>query len=259
MALVTVTARRLLADAVRNSGRRSTVQLPEEFARTPSPDDPAPALIDLFQRGEVPLKLYLTLLMLTRKGPPHELYKARPDYYWAEMLGYEELDEADPVLGSGTRRVKRAMMSLHAAGYIVRTPRPGYPPHLEVRHPTEPARAPYITLPLELWSGGWINVLSARALVAYICLRLMLPGEPDDVGVHISRWDRGRLHVKDDTWQRAVKELESHNVVRTERRRVAADRWTSDLTLRKMYYLNNDHLMSNEVQPSALSHAEQGK
>ncbi len=248
MGSVTPTAMRLLEDAVKKSGRRSTVQLPEEFARTPGRTDADPMLADLFRRGELQLKLYLTLVMLTRKGPPHELFRMRPDHYFSEMLGYDELDDADPVPGPGTRRVRRAMAQLHSGGYIVRTAQRGRSPNIEVVHPPgSTTAAPYITLPLELWSQGWIIVLSARALFVYTCLRLMLAGKPDDQGAHVTTWDRRRMHVKDDTWQRGVKELELKNLVRTDKRRVVVDRWTTDLSLQKVYFLNNDYLKNNEV------------
>lgn len=248
---VTVTAKRLLAEAVKESGRRGTVQLAEEFARIQTAGQTSTALSELYALGEVPMKLYLTLVMLTRT-PPHDLFRPRPDHYWAELLGYEELNDADPIPGAGTRRVKRALAALGTAGpdgksLVTRTAVPGRGARIAVPiHPPLPSRAPWITIPLELWSHGWLNVMSARALFAYLCLRLVLAGKPDHEGAHISSWDREKFVVKDDTWQRGVKELELLGLVRTEIGRVAVDRWTTDLRQRKVYYLNNRFLIEND-------------
>ncbi|MEW2507656.1 hypothetical protein AB0878_45070 [Amycolatopsis sp. NPDC047767] len=250
MGSVTVTAKKLLDEAVKRSGRRSTVQLVEGFARVQSRDDTSTGLSRLFAMGEVPLKIYLTLVMLTRKSP-HVMYKIVPDHYWAELLGYEELNEADPIPGSGTRRVKRAMAALAAADaagvrWISREKIRGRGAQIEVTHPPGEHRAPWITIPLELWSHGWINVMSARALYVYLCLRLVLAGKPDDHGVHVSSWDRDRLLIKDDTWQRGIIELKELKLVRCEVARVAVDRWSTDLRKRQVYFLNNSYLKDNE-------------
>ncbi|WNB85766.1 hypothetical protein [Cellulomonas sp. ATA003] len=130
MGTFTVTAKGLLTDAVKGSGRKATVQLAEEYARRKAPGQSSTDLSKLFALGEVPMKLYLTLVMLTRK-PPHVLYRARPDHYWAEMLGYEELDARRPEPGAGTRRIKRAFVVLGKAGprgtsIVTRTPEPGH-------------------------------------------------------------------------------------------------------------------------------------
>ncbi|MDF2748354.1 MAG: hypothetical protein K0S98_2641 [Propionibacteriaceae bacterium] len=95
------------------------------------------------------------------------------------MLGYEDLDEADPLLGPGTRRVKTSygeseLRRLHRSDSSAWST-----PHTSKcdtrRSPSEP---PYITLPLELWSGAWMNVLSALQRVAHVCLRLVLARNP---------------------------------------------------------------------------------
>ncbi|NKS48804.1 hypothetical protein GS480_08660 [Rhodococcus hoagii] len=250
MGSVTVTAKGLLAKAVKQSGRRSTVQLPEEFARIQTPGEVSTPLSTLFSQGEVALKVYLTLAMLTRRAP-HELYKIVPDHYWAELLGYEELNYADPIAGPGTRRVKRAMKALEKGGpdgkgWISRTLERGRGFKITVVHLPEPKRAPWITIPLELWSRGWINVMSARSLYVYLCLRLVLAGKPDTEGAHVSTSDRKCFMVKDDTWQRGMKELEALGLAWSEITRVAEDRWSTDLRERKVYYLKSDYLKNTD-------------
>ncbi|MGY2148824.1 hypothetical protein ACW9HM_05040 [Nocardia gipuzkoensis] len=226
------------------------MQLPEEFARIQKVGDASTPLSTLFVEGDVALKLYLTLVMLTRRSP-HELFRVVPDHYWAELLGYEELNSADPITGAGTRRIKRAMKALEKGGpdghgWITRTTERGRGFRITVVHPPEPMRAPWITIPLELWSRGWINVLSARALFVYLCLRLTLAGKEDKQGAHVSTSDRSRFAIKDDTWQRGMKELEELGLAWSEITRVAPDRWSTDLRIRKVYYLNTTFLKEND-------------
>ncbi|MFQ6394937.1 hypothetical protein ACLMAJ_15915 [Nocardia sp. KC 131] len=102
--------------------------------------------------------------------------------------------------------------------------------------------APYITIPIELWSHGWINVMSARALFVYLILRLITMGRDTD-RVHVSVTDRKNHAIKDDTWQRGLKELETlglaHSMIA---KNVAEDRWHSELLTRKVTYLDTERL-----------------
>ena len=257
MGAFTVTAKRLLTEAVTASGRRATVQLAGEYARKQAPSQLSTDLSRLFALGEVSMKLYLTLVMLTRQHP-HELYRPRTDHYWAEMLGYEELDDRRPEPGAGTRRIKRAFARLGEAGpngasMVTRTPEPGYGARITVPiHPPLPPkqrRGPYITIPLELWSRGWINVLSARALFVYLCLRLVLAGKPEAEGAHVSSWDREKFCIKDDTWERGFRELELLGLATGQvEDEVPVDRWSTDrLRNRKVYYLNRTFLETTDA------------
>lgn len=249
MGEVTVTAKRLLADVVRDSGRRSTVQIPETFARISDAAQASTPLSRLFLRGETALKLYLTLVLLTRK-PPHELFRPITDAFWANLFGFEERSETNPAPGAGTRRVKRALAMLERdqapdGPLIHRRVERGRGPVLTVVPPPGPMQAPYITLPLELWSRGWINVMSARALYVYVALRLMFVSKADSDPVHVSVWERQRFAMSDDTWQRGVAELERLGMIRSEMAVVAADGWSTDRRPRKVLYLNRDYLLDN--------------
>jgi hypothetical protein len=254
MGLVTVTAKRLLADVVRDSGRKSTVQIPESFARITEPTQTSTPLSRLFLRGDVQLKLYLTLVLLTRK-PPHELFRPKADFYWANLLGYEERTEANPAPGAGTRRIKRALKALEAdtapdGPLILRRVERGRGPVLQVVPPPGDTHSPpYITLPIALWSHGWINVMSARALYVYICLRLMFVSKKDGDSVHVSVWERERFAMSDDTWQRGVAELERLGLISSRTAPAEADGWSSDRRPRKMLYLNQTFLIENDSPP----------
>jgi hypothetical protein len=250
MGAVTVTAKRLLADVVRQSGRRSTVQIPESFARISDAAQTSTPLSRLFVRGEAALKLYLTLVLLTRK-PPHELFRQYNDAFWANLFGFEERTETNPAPGAGTRRVKRALAMLERdeapdGRLIVRRIERGRGPVMTVVPPPGPMQAPYITLPLELWSRGWINVMTARALYVYVALRLMFVSKDDSDQVHVSVWERQRFAMSDDTWQRGVAELERLGLIRSETAVVTADDWSTDRRPRKVLYLDRDYLLDNE-------------
>lgn len=248
MGSLTVTAQQLLDKAVKLSGRRSTVQLPREFARIQNPTQTETPLSGMFARGEATMKVYLSLVLLTRR-PPHDLFRTFTDNFWAEMLGYEELNDADPIPGAGTKRIKRAMTALQKSGpdekthWISRVREPGKGYKIVVTHLPETG-APYITIPLELWSNGWINVMSARALFVYLILRLTLRGADDTASTHVSVADRKNHAIKDDTWQRGLKELETLGLARSESGKTAEDRWSNELLTRKIVYLNNDHVKS---------------
>jgi hypothetical protein len=258
MGIVTVTAKRLLTEAVKNSGRKNSVQLPREFARIPRPTDTATPLSEMFAHGDVTMKVYITLVLLTRR-PPHELYRVFPDHYWAEMLGCEELNDADPIPGAGTKRVKRAMTFLQSGGpdgdgWISRARVSGRGYSIRVTH-LKQTQAPWIGVPVELWSRGWINVMSARALFVYLCLRLVLAGKGDEIGAHVSPADRKGFAIKDDTWQRGVKELEKLGLARSETGKSTTNRWSSDLRTHKIYYLDTGYLRDNDssLEPVELS------
>lgn len=249
MGAVTVTAKRLLADVVRDSGRRSTVQIPETFARIGDPAETSTMLSRLFLHGEVTLKLYLTLLLLTRK-PPHELFRPIADPFWANLFGFEERSESRPAPGAGTRRVKRALRALERGWepdgpLILRRVERGRGPILQVVPPPGAVVVPYITLPLELWSRGWINVMSARALYVYVCLRLMFVSKSAGDPVHVSKWERERFAMSDDTWQRGVAELERLGLIGSSTEVVAADSWSHDRRPRKVLFCDDASLTDN--------------
>jgi hypothetical protein len=84
--------------------------------------------------------------------------------------------------------------------------------------------------------------MSARALFVYLILRLILAGADDAVGIHVSVTDRKNHAIKDDTWERGLKELEVLGLARSESGKSTEDRWSSELLTRKIVYLNNKYL-----------------
>lgn len=204
----------LLQVFVAESARLSTVQLPGVFA---SREDCDPPLAQLVRLGEPALKLYLTLVLATRT-PPHELYRGTSASRFARMLGYDEAERDEPA-SSGTRRIQRALSSLDAAKskFISRTRRPGRVDLLTVNHFIEglkrPYAPPYVTLPLSLWSHGWINVLSTPGLVVYVALRHACVGD-ESHPFHVLTYRRRQYGFSDETWRRGTQELVALGILR---------------------------------------------
>lgn len=260
---VTVGTKHELEKAVVKSARKSTVQFPGEFARITKPGQDSTLLSFLFSQGEVAMKLYLTLVMLTasavedkrwtgqQKAHGRDLYRLTTDLYWAELLGYEDPDDGERNVGAGVRRIRRGMTTLATMGnkWITRTKVPARGWKITVLHAdtSKRMRKPYITLPIELWSKGWIVVMSARALFVYMCLRLAFVGVPESEGIHVSTWDREQFAIKDDTWDRGLDEVKALGLVRVVTDKVTSgDRHETDRRQRRIYYLNHTYLREND-------------
>jgi hypothetical protein len=242
---------KLLRRAVTQSGRRSTVQFDEAFARLPvaAPSGaPDPWLAQLVRAGEVQLKMYLTLVMMTLT-PPHDLHRSPPEYFYAEMFEYDRLSDDDPRPGSGTRRIHRALQQLSNRGLITITPNRNSPPLISVHHVLGPDgfRPPYITLPIGLWRQGWINQLAAPGLGVLIAMRLVGHSKGDTEGFWISPDDRRRYKMSDDTWRRGVQELQELGLLEV-RSGVMEDRWNWERR-RNLYFLKISKL-GDELAPA---------
>jgi hypothetical protein len=86
----------------------------------------------------------------------------------------------------------------------------------------EPQTAPFISLPTQLWSHGWILALKPPALATYICLRLI--GARKGRAVALDFLDRGRTGLSDDTIARGVRQLRDLGIV-DQRPAVVEDRY----------------------------------
>lgn len=195
----------LLEVIVDESGRRSSVQLPGVLVHR---EDGHPPLAALLRLGEPATKLYLTLVLATRK-PPHDLYRGTSAARFARMLGFDDAANDAPA-SSGTRKIQRAVVSLDGCDikFITRLKRPGRVDHVTVNHFTGDLKPPYVTLPLTLWRKGWINVLSARALVVYIALRHACAGG-EGKEFYIAPYKREGYGLSEDTWKRGTDELKT--------------------------------------------------
>lgn len=196
-----------LEKAVTRSKRRSSVRLPQAFARDSHAKDPHPPLARVLAGGgEIRLKVLVTVLMMATE-PPHATKVASKDL--AAMLGLRDPD------GAGARRVNKAIRDLEGMSLVERKPRPGHVPGITVLNPEGAGGAyndlklsrPYITLPITLWKRGWLISLSGRALALLIILREVTGGRTDNTA-----WLPGirkeQYGLSPDTWTRASRELE---------------------------------------------------
>lgn len=216
----------LLSRMTSESGRRDTVQVAGVFAWS---ETGAPPLKELLGMGSVALKLYRTLVMATRQ-PLHELFRGTSAARLARMLGFDD-STFDDASSSGTRRVQRAIRQLDAKGFIERTPRKGQVDLIKVRHFADGADLSsssvrlmstqrgerYVTLPLNLWRNGWINLISVRGLAVYVALRRHCAGK-EDQPIHVSPHERSRgYQLSEDTWAGGLRDLEALGLVTRER------------------------------------------
>lgn len=185
---------------VSNSGRKSSVQLARSFARQEGVDG-EPPLAMLLRQGEVALKLYLTLVMMTRKSP-HEVYRDTSSEFFACSLETQKVGTAPE---SGVRRVNRALAQLENQEFIQRCNRPGRWPGITVKHWEDEDKL-YISIPLGLWKKGWIVAMSGRALAVYVALRLAGVSSQGEF-FHIRPYVQVQYGLSKDTWRRGVQEL----------------------------------------------------
>lgn len=195
----------LLGSIVRESSRRATVQLPGGFAHRDDTDTP---LAELVRHGAPALKLYLTLVLATRT-PPHTVYRGTSAARFARTLGFDDSAEDAPA-SSGTRKIQRAIVALDRSDkkFIWRTPRPGRLDEIVVNHFTADLKPPYITLPLDLWRHGWINVMSNRALATYVALRHACAGDESNA-FHVPKYKRDGYGISDETWAGGAADLKT--------------------------------------------------
>jgi len=230
----------LLQAVVRKSGRKQQVPFGKSFLRTS--DQTTPRLARLIQGGrggEVRLKLYLTITMMAT-GYPHDLQRPPPPNRWAQLLALTS--------PTASRRVSSNLRWLHSNKFIELTPRQGHPPLITLLDPAGsggPYARPlvsqrYISLPLELWSQGWILELSATALALLMVIRDVQQGK--SLPRYASRQDRDAYHLSPDTWTRASKELAGHELL--EIRRVPQGGEFDYERMRNLYRVNTDRLMT---------------
>lgn len=249
------TARKLLRKLPRQFGRRAAVQFGKAFVlggdeivnadgkplSMPNGGTPISTLVG----NEVAFKAYLTLVLMT-KTPPHELFRSRVFAELAEILGFEVLEPPEYRPGPGTRRVRRAMNQLHELDLIQMTvERSEF--SVKVAHMPEPETAPFISLPAQLWSNGWILMFKPPALAVYICLRFI--GARNSHPVALDFLDRGRTGLSDDTIARGVRQLRELGIL-DQRPGVIEDRYHRRKPYPRALLIDDDRIvMDPTTQP----------
>ncbi|GAA2388030.1 hypothetical protein Cme02nite_22910 [Catellatospora methionotrophica] len=244
--------------AQRNNGRN--MPLRRSFSERPDNSGELTPLARMLRGGRggsVRLRLYMSYLWLGA-APPHSL--AYPARAWAELLDLE-----DPS-NSGARRVADAVRWLEKNGFIEVENRAGTPNvvHLlsddgrgkpyelpgaaynRLSQKGSPAarRHRYIQLPPELWTSGWMAVLSASALAMLIILYTHTgTKDPEGEELWIAPDYATQTYVlAEETRTRGLRELQLAGIITVRRRELVANDSFDFRRFRNVYRL----------QPSAL-------
>lgn len=255
--------------AARNVQRRlrgrTSAPVRRQFIERSADGRPAPLASALRggRGGTVRVKLELTFLWFAAK-PPHDL--AYPARAWATLLGL-----ADPA-GRGARRVNEAILWLEQHKLITVENRAGQPNVITLLSENgtgEPYELPgtaynrlrnkqpaslaeqhrYIQLPNELWTSGWLSLLSGAALAMLLVLYTELGNRPaaaTDLWFSPRQADL-RFGLSEDTRSKGLRELRAARLITAYRQPVATD--TFDFQrLRNVYRLQPQRLQ----QPASL-------
>lgn len=210
----------LLRRYVTKSKRHEQVPFAKTFLRSQE-GDVAPPLARLIQGGrggEVRLKVFLTITMVATKSP-HDITRSPSPGHWAQMLAVAGVQPS--------RRVAEALRWLNRHGYIKLTPRKGaFPkitllspqgadePGIEYERPLD-AGERYISLPLSLWSNGWIIDLPATSLALLMVIRDVQQAK--DQLAYVASSERDLYGLSPDTWTRGRIDLERRGLLEVKR------------------------------------------
>lgn len=203
--------------------------------------------------GSVRLRLYLSYLWLGA-APPHELiYPARA---WAELLDLKEPATA------GARRIADAVRWLEKNQFVAVTNRAGAPNvvrllsdtgsgkdyelpgaaynRLRIKRPDIALIHRYIQLPAELWTSGWMAVLSPAALAMLIVLRIQVGAkDPDTEEVWIAPDYADKTYLlAEETRTRGLRELARAGLITIQRRQLVTTDSFDFRRFRNVYQLN---------------------
>lgn len=179
--LVSTSIRR--ADQLDLQVKRATVPIRTAFVVSPRAETPPPMteLLRGGRGGEVKLKLLLSMIWVAAAEPFDVTLPAR---VWAELIGLPDAETG------GAARVSAAVRRLVKDGYVASDARPGMPSRLMLQeetgtgnpysHPgshwdktstSRPQDRPtYLQLPKELWTKGWLSLLSGPATAMLLAL-----------------------------------------------------------------------------------------
>ncbi|MFI0453701.1 hypothetical protein [Actinomadura sp. 6N118] len=198
--------------------------------------------------------------------PPHDL--AYPARAWATLL-----DLPDPS-GRGARRINEAILWLEDNSLIEVENRAGQPSivrllsetgtgeryelpgaaYNRLRNKPDADAHRYIQLPNELWTSGWITVLSGAALAMLLVLYAELGNQkPETTNLWFSpRQADLQYGLSEDTRTKGLRELRAAGLVTARRQSIAPD--TFDFQrLRNVYRLETHHLQQPAELPEDLT------
>lgn len=222
-----------LKTAVDRAKRSATVQFPVVFVRREEAEPLLSQLMRGGRGGEVRLRLYLTLRMQATRHP----YKlpARTARGLASMLNLPE--------DTGPRQINAALNWLEKNQLLRRDRETGKPSQITLLKPDGsgeewPAISErrWVTIPIELWTKGWILRLNGRCLAVYVALRELTGGKGAEGEVMVGH-RKVQYGMSDDTWTRATKELEDLGLLTAKPEVYGDDDWNR--RRRKRYRLMN--------------------
>jgi hypothetical protein len=217
---------------------RKMAQLRLSFIARDDPAAPPPPLALMLRGGrggQVRLKLYLSYLwMQTDSTRPVPL--AYPSQVWADLLGLSAPADA------GARRINEAQRWLEKHHFITVESRPGHanritvleesgtgapytpPGHAanQLRHTDEVIRHLYTQLPRELWTHGYLSMLTGPGLAFLLILldqqALKMPGLPKLLPMWFSpKVLRDRYALSDDTRTKGMTDLRELGLINISR------------------------------------------
>jgi hypothetical protein len=230
------------------SQRTSGARLPASFARGDGGNATLSNLLRGGRGGTVRLKLYLSTVLLAGSTHTHEVHGRNTVVDVSGATWARALALPDPS-GAGARRIADAQNQLANMKLIKLERRPGQAPKVKLLHPSGSGRAwvepgaPYVRIPLEVWTRRWIWCLSGKELAVLIAILDLCGGKGRDgtsgpqalSGTHLRHYG-----MSDDTWRIGSKALENYGLIRTDSDVVRVD--LESPRRRKRYQLVPDAL-----------------
>jgi hypothetical protein len=258
--------------AARNHKR--PLPLRRAFAERPDNTDTLTPLARLLRGGRggsVRLRLYLSYLWLGA-APPHELVYPSPA--WAELLDLKDPEAA------GARRIADAVRWLERNDLVAVTNRAGAPNvvrllsdtgngkdyelpgaaynRLATKRPEAALIHRYIQLPAELWTSGWMAVLSPAALAMLIVLRIQVGAKDpntEEVWIAPDYADKTYL-LAEETRTRGLRELAGAGLITIRRRKLVTTDSFDFRRYRNVYKINLAALGNPAAVPIAVKDEE---
>lgn len=262
-------------DRARQAARRTraAAQIRTAFisrADPATPGGPVPPLARMLRGGrggQVRLKLYLSLLWFQTDGT-RPVPLAYPSQVWADLIGLEG--------DTGTRRVNAAQRWLEKHNFITIEARPGHANRITVleengtgtpyvppgyaanrlRGTTEGQGHLYIQLPRELWTSGYMSIMTGAGLAFLLVLLDQYgPGKIPDPAPPVwfsPRILRDYYALSEDTRAKGMNELRDLGLVTVRRVPVNPDDFDLE-RIRNTYTLNLGPLAPARTAPEGNS------
>jgi hypothetical protein len=232
-------AARNIAAQLSERAQRDLVPLRAGFIESTSPLS-VPPLAELLRGGrggEVKVKVFLSILWTATAAPYSVRRGAR---VWATLIGLTDPD------GKGAARVNDALRTLTNENFLRSDRRPGKTAELTLlselktgaayTHPGEEWAAVkgadpkirrrtqrYVSLPVSLWTNGWVAALSGPALAMLLILMSSARGRPPEDLWFTPQVASDRYALSETTRTRGIRELQRYGLVSVYRAPVMRD------------------------------------